>query len=131
MAEAAFNLSVTFERLTCCACGIAFAAPEFYFSKRREDHKIFYCPNGHQQHFPGETEADQLRRKLAQEEETHQRTLARLNVAERKGKKLERQVLRAKKGLCPCCNRYFLNVARHVKTKHPDAIPKAPAARLP
>lgn len=27
---------------------------------------------------------------------------------------------RVKNGVCPCCNRTFENLARHMKTKHPD-----------
>tara|TARA_Y100000310_G_scaffold338946_1_gene430083 strand:- start:1163 stop:1354 length:192 start_codon:yes stop_codon:yes gene_type:complete len=27
---------------------------------------------------------------------------------------------RAKAGVCPCCNRTFQNLSRHMETKHPD-----------
>lgn len=31
----------------CCTCGIEFGLPEVYANARYNDHKAFYCPNGH------------------------------------------------------------------------------------
>ncbi len=131
MSGHAFNLSISFESLTCCECGIEYAGPSYFFTKRRENHASFYCPNGHAQHFPAETEAERLKRQLADEQARHSRTLARLNASERTAKKLDRQVKRTKKGCCPCCNRYFQNLARHVATKHPTELPTPPPPTLP
>jgi len=129
MAEAAFSLSVAFERVTCCACGVPFAAPRELLDKRRETHKDFFCPNGHNLHFPGETEAERLKKLLDDEAQRHSRTLARLNTTEQRARKAERKLKRVARGVCPCCNRTFENLARHMATKHPDQVPECkPAA---
>lgn len=40
---------MTFLELTCPheGCGITFQLTDGYVSRRREDHRSFYCPNGH------------------------------------------------------------------------------------
>ena len=38
---------------------------------------------------------------------------------------LTRSRKRACRGLCPFCKRHFVNVQRHVETKHPDAAKEA------
>jgi|GEM_PF-2697621 len=50
----------------------------------------------------------------------HQATLARLNEAETKARRAERRI---HAGVCPHCNRTFVQLARHMKTKHQDAAP--------
>lgn len=34
--------------------------------------------------------------------------------------KLKAQTTRVKNGVCPCCNRSFQNLKRHMNTKHPN-----------
>ena len=34
--------------------------------------------------------------------------------------KIEKQLKRIHKGVCPCCNRSFTNLKRHMETKHPE-----------
>lgn len=41
--------------ITCSECGIAFGVPEHWRSTKRSDHSTFWCPNGHRQHYPGES----------------------------------------------------------------------------
>ena len=126
----AFSLTQTFERLTCANCGIAFAMPSLFVDKRREHHNTFYCPNGHTQYFPAETDAERYKRELDAERERHTRTLNRLNTAERAQRKAEKKLKRVHRGVCPCCNRTFENLARHIATKHPEHAPP-PAGKLP
>ncbi len=47
--------------LTCCVdgCGIEFCLPRSVYERRLEDHKTFYCPNGHSQHFTRPSPKDQ------------------------------------------------------------------------
>jgi len=52
----------------CSVCGIELCLPTKFLKQRREDHVAFFCPNGHGQHFPGETEAQPLAKKLAEAE---------------------------------------------------------------
>lgn len=119
MGQIAFSLNVAFESRVCGECGISFAAPEGFWSNRRGDHKTWYCPNGHARHYPGESEAGKSARLLREEQERHKRTLARANEAEQETERLKK---RAKAGVCPCCNRTFLKLAYHIKSKHPGFV---------
>lgn len=109
--------------VTHCWCGIAVGLPSNLYTTAREHkgHEV-YCPLGHKFSWGNSYEeklADERRRHeatrdlLAQEERSHVATRGHLTRAR----------TRAAAGLCPCCNRHFENVARHVKSKHPDFTP--------
>ena len=97
----------------------------------------FYCAYGHSQHFvEGESEEQKLRRerdRLAQkiaekdDEIARQRTLR--EQTERSLRATRGIVTRIKNrvghGVCPCCNRTFGNLARHIATKHPTFTAEA------
>ena len=48
----------------CYKCGVVMAKPSDFRGARKQDQKEFYCLNGHSQYYPGETEAQRLRREL-------------------------------------------------------------------
>jgi len=50
----------------CPNCGIAFAIPENYQQRRRRDHKTFYCPSGHTQYYPQESDIDKAKRETSE-----------------------------------------------------------------
>jgi protein-arginine kinase activator protein McsA len=113
--------------VTCSKCGIEFAMPQYYRTKRLEDRETFYCPNGHGQHFTGESEAQRLRRELdakqqALDWEKNRRADAEKTISQLKGKvtKAKNKLERVANGVCPCCNRTFQNLMRHMATKHPE-----------
>lgn len=114
--------------LTCATCGLRYAADTQWVRDRREDHLTFYCPNGHSQWFPGETEAEKLKRKLAEQaaqlDAARREALSKGSMlsAERTKNKNLRQ--RIKNGVCPCCTRSFANLKRHMETKHPKYTAK-------
>lgn len=120
---ATFFETVTLEKQTCCECGITFAAPDHFFNKRREDGREFRCPNGHTLHW-GDTTVKRLQRELdAQKAETNrQRENYFREQREREAleKKAKLAAKRSSAGTCPCCKRTFSQMARHMKTKHPD-----------
>lgn len=123
--SAVLNFSQKFETLTCCNCGVVFAMLASLEKNRREDSKLFYCPNGHPQHF-AESEADKLRRQLekANSETEWQRARAQRlekDLQSQKGQ-LTKLKNRVAKGVCPCCGRSFVALKRHMKTKHPDYV---------
>jgi len=68
---------VSFGQITCYKCGIIFLVPVQWQAQRLEDHKTFYCPNGHNQYFSGKDEAqklrDQKRRLLNERDEAWER----------------------------------------------------------
>ena len=107
-----------------------YAVPAFLKQKRREDGQEFFCPNGHGgvfavsevQRLTRELETERRRTAEAVERESRERR-ARLK-AEQDFKRHRRRITN---GVCPCCNRSFVNLARHMKTKHPAAV--IPAAK--
>mgnify|MGYP001601907496 CR=1 FL=1 len=118
MGQPAFQLYVSYEAMVCGECGISFAAPESFWSNRRDDHKTWYCPNGHSRHYPGESEKEKAQRLLREEQARHQRTISRENEERAAREKAERKLKRVGRGVCPDCNRTFQNLARHMTCKH-------------
>lgn len=117
--------------LHCAACSISFAMPDDFESRRRKDHVSFYCPAGHSNMFNGESEEQKLRKQLEREQAAKARLTANLDQAradadhERaRANGYKGQATKMKnrigKGVCPCCNRQFTNVERHMATQHPD-----------
>lgn len=115
----------------CCRCGVLFGLERGH-QRRLLDNPgtSFFCPNGHSQHYVGESEAERERRArtraeglLAQERAEHADTRRLRNAAERRltaqRGATTRLKNRVKHGVCPCCQRTFANVARHMATKHP------------
>ena len=49
---------------TCGECGTVFALLVEYVEQLRENHKTFYCPNGHARHFPQITMEEKLKEKV-------------------------------------------------------------------
>lgn len=117
-----------FEEQDCIKCGVRFGVPDGYTARRRADKASFYCPNGHSMAYT-QSEADKLRQerdRLAQriaqkDDEIRWATEAR-ERAERSASAMRGQVTKLKKraanGACPCCNRTFANLQRHMATKH-------------
>ena len=122
--------TVRLTRITCCnsGCGITFAVPETWEAAKRRDHSWFFCPNGHDQRFPGETREAKLARDLAQEKHLREQQTARLRDraerAERSAAATRGVVTRIKnrvgKVVCPCCSHTFEDLGRHMAGQHPD-----------
>lgn len=111
----------------CCNCHVLFAFPEDLKRKRLEDGSTFYCPNGHAQHYTGET-MEQMRKRLEREAANAKADRdwyeEQLRGTERSRNALRgvvtRQRNRAIAGSCPFgCRRHFTNLQRHVASKHP------------
>ncbi len=118
----------TFEELSCGQCGIKFYAPQHWVECRRDrgDHgREFTCPNGHSRVWGTSTldkirqERDRLKQQTARLEDERRDALA---VAEKALAEARRVKKRAQAALCPCCNRHFSQLERHMKSKHPDVV---------
>ena len=48
-------MNVNIIELSCCNCGASFWLTEKHNNKLRRTHEYFYCPNGHQQNYLGDT----------------------------------------------------------------------------
>jgi len=117
-----YTKTITMITEICCNCGIAFGVPSDFRDQCKEDEKkYFYCPNGHGQHY-SETESHRLKKLLEKERQEAER---RIQVQIDARKIVEGQLKRLHKGVCPCCNRSFPNLAAHLKTKHPELVGKA------
>lgn len=121
------EVCVTIETRNCPTCGVTYGTPNGFITERRESNETFYCPNGHGRHFPpGGSEAEKLQAELERTKKDLTRSIQARQYAERccaaeKGAKT-RLKNRIKNGVCPCCNRSFKNVERHMANKHPDFI---------
>lgn len=137
MSTTTLNFTIIYTTITCCykECGLSFAVPEEWKKLRQEDHAWFYCPAGHKQHFGGETAQEKRIRELEEREkslraenfwlqkdvgiEREARQQVQRKLSATKGV-LTRTKNRIAKGVCPCCNRTFAHLARHMATKHPE-----------
>lgn len=117
------------EEITCGTCGILHAVPQNWIQERRKTAGDIHCPNGCRRSWR-ESEAQKLKRELEAKE--RELTAAkcetmRVNVLledEKRAKaKQDRKLKRVHKGVCPCCNRSFQNLRRHMETKHPEQKP--------
>lgn len=125
-----------FTPTVCAACGVRFCMTAHLENERRLDGGTFFCPNGHSLHYSRShigklrEEADGLRRerdRLKQDQARLEQELAAAQAAERNAvAAAERVRNRAKAALCPCCNRSFSQLARHMKLKHPELVALPP-----
>lgn len=81
-----------------------------------------YCKTGWG--FAGNSDNEKLKREIEAEKARTQAALARANDAiaalALREKELKRHKARIKNGVCPCCQRSFVALARHMKAKHPE-----------
>lgn len=125
------GIRTAFSAMDCANCGVIWAVTADYEQRRREDHREFFCPNGHSQVFKAETATEKAAREAkehaaywqdrAKGEERRLEAEKRSHAAT-KGQ-LTRTRNRALNGVCPECHRHFANVERHIHNKHPEAKP--------
>jgi hypothetical protein len=125
------HVTTTFTVLDCCKCGTLFAVPDQVDEELIRTGRQFYCPNGHSQSYTESTE-EKLRKAedaLARERARSDQLKADRDAADRRASAARGQVTkirnRVARGVCPCCNRTFADLAAHMLTKHPDYAPEA------
>ena len=116
--------------ITTCWCGIVHAVPQELEDYQQRAHRngekevTIYCPLGHAGIPSGKGEAARLRDQLAEQERKTASAREDARIAQAQIVALEaeatRKAKRAAAGVCPCCNRSFVQLARHMKSKHPD-----------
>jgi len=126
----------SFESLVCGECGIVFYVPAHWLEARRDQGEQggkFQCPNGHHRVFAESTldkvrrERDRLKQEQAWLEDELRAEKRKVEAAKKETKRVKK---RAEAALCPCCNRHFSQLERHMKAKHPE-IATLPKRALP
>lgn len=123
----------TYTVMTCPVdgCGIKYALDEAFRSRRRSKGGSWYCPNGHSlsYHHAIKSEVEELEKQLAAARGNQRHTAERLESEKRRHAATKGQLTKTRKrargGVCPCCNRSFVQLARHMKSQHPDFDPDA------
>lgn len=120
--------SVTLVELSCGVCSLPFAVPQTFDKRGREKGGEVWCPAGHKMHY-GESENERLRREAARLTSSLDQERARSKTLERSRAAVQGQLTKAKKraanGVCQCCHRSFIDVARHMRSKHPEFVEEA------
>jgi viroplasmin and RNaseH domain-containing protein len=130
----ALTETVAFRKFECWVCGITFAMTRSWTDQLKEDKETFFCPKGCRLAF-GESKKDKEIRELKETIDRKNRSIMAKDESMRhaweetaiekrrhsatKGQ-LTKTKKRAAKGVCPCCNRQFVNMQRHMENKHPD-----------
>lgn len=128
-ARSAWHAVVDLSQIDCGHCGGTYAISERVRAYHEEHGSSWHCPycatgwgyaKGRVQALEQELvrERARVQSALSREAEAIKRATAaeaKEAQAEREAKRLHR---RAQAGVCPCCNRTFANVARHMATKH-------------
>ena len=120
--------------MTCPVCGVTYAIPATLQANAisKGQGKIqWFCCNGHQLGYHGKSDAE----KRAEDAEARATRASQRADATRDLLKDTENRLRAQKGattkakkrhaaaLCPCCNRSFVQLRRHLETQHPEYKP--------
>lgn len=125
-----FALNTQYVQEECANCQCRFALTLDMYNRRKEDGRTFHCPNGHGQHY-AETTVQKLKkqleekdRKIASESEAKTWYSRRLDQQIKTSRAYKGQVTKIKNrvsnGVCPCCNRTFANLQRHMAHLHPE-----------
>lgn len=123
---------------TCWNCGLAFGMAETWARQRETDGATFLCPAGCKLRY-GPSKIEQLEKRAADEKALLQRRLDQARAerdraneeaahAEARARGYKGAMVQARKrsakGVCPApgCKRSFVDVAKHVATKHPELV---------
>lgn len=129
-----------FISIECCRCHMIFGVSSKFYENRKEDHKLFYCPSCDTgQSFMDMSEKEKLRQensrllqRIALKDDEIKLQRDKKEMAQRSSIALKGVITRTKNriagGVCPCCNRNFQNLARHMATKHKDYAHKEEVA---
>lgn len=135
--DARITYTTRLDTTTCGVCGVPFAIPADMLARaKRDPDEWIWCPNGHKLHWPGPSEADELREQLEASlsrarmaEEASRRNRETSLMHKRQAAAYKGQLTRARKragaGVCPVteCHRTVRQLADHMATKHPGYTP--------
>lgn len=136
MSTTTISMDVTLSRVDCGSCGGVYAITERHHDWCRENSKSWTCPYcgvGWGFNHDGsplkkaQRALEEEKRRAAAAEGRARREQERAECALRSAAAYKGQVTKVKKrvanGVCPCCNRHFENLHRHMQDQHPDWAP--------
>lgn len=124
MSDMKIQTEVGFVTIECGSCGVTFALTDKYDRARRDDHKTFYCPNGCGRAYLSKNKAEKLQDELSAERARLDQARADAEFQKKRAAGIQGELTKTKKrvagGACPCCNRTFVNLGRHMAGQHPS-----------
>ena len=113
-----------------CECGVTYGLDNSYRNQLMSNGATFYCPRGCARHYAQGLTKDQQIENLKREveskkqqfyQEQERARLARADEIHQRGlkEKAHKKLRRIRKGICTDCRRPFINVKRHMESKHP------------
>lgn len=129
---ATINEVVELTAINCGECGGTYAINERYRKQKEQKGGGWNCPycdcswgyfgKTEAQRLKEQLEAERRGKELAQKqaERERERTAAANRRARAQKAAKTRVINRVKNGVCPCCNRHFANLHRHMQSQHPD-----------
>ena len=118
---------VELTKINCGVCGGTYAINERYREEKEEDGASWSCPYCRTWWGYGEGKNARLKRELENARNNASYYKGRLQDEERSHSATKGHLTRVKTrvahGVCPCCNRTFRQLARHMKAKHPEYTP--------
>lgn len=116
--------------IQCGTCAVWHTLPSIIHDTYYREGGFWHCPNGHQRGYrkgQDEIEKENTRRERDRLKQDAARLQDELAATRKRAEEAESKVLKTKRranaGVCQCCNRTFLNVQRHMKSKHPNVVP--------
>lgn len=109
--------------IRCGECDVIFGMEKRFYDARRNDRKVWYCPNGHGRSFNAHM-SDAARLQEAQNK--LERVSTENVILSREKQRVSSQFKQLRKrvfnGVCPCCTRSFSNLLMHMRNQHPDYL---------
>lgn len=117
-----YQQTVELVLVECYSCAIIYGIPQMMDTMllAKKEKASTYCPNGHCWNYVGRSDADQLAATKAQLTSAKDQLEAAERAANRNRQEITRLKKRAANGVCPCCQRTFQQLSRHMKVKHPE-----------
>lgn len=108
--------------VTCGAdgCDQSFGMSQDFYDETMRTGRGWHCPKGHSRVWRGKTTEQKLADAEARETHLADQLRAAVDEAEKRRQQIIRDRSRYAAGVCPCCNRSFPGLARHMASKHPD-----------
>jgi hypothetical protein len=112
--------------IVCGECGGTYAIAERYRRQKQEQGGYWNCPYCKCSWGYGSSEINRLRKEVETANNSRDFYARRLDAVVRSRRAVRAHLTRSKKklervahGVCPCCNRSFQNLRRHMSAKHP------------